>query len=99
MAAWGIDNGVGQYASDNNNIKWLVRPPHDNVHAYSRYPTIFDGPRIGGSSGPFWFGGTGVPEGDAPVGSLYSRTDGGPTDSAHYVKTAAGAGKANWTLK
>jgi hypothetical protein len=56
------------------------------------------GLRIGGSAGPTWTSGTGAPSADAPIGSLYSRTDGGAATSL-YVKTAAGAGAGNWTSK
>ena len=49
-----------------------------------------------GSAGPRWFTGAGTPEGTAiaPVGSIYSRTDGG-TDTALYKKET-GAGNTGW---
>jgi hypothetical protein len=50
------------------------------------------------ASAPRVISGAGAPSGDAVIGSLYLRTDGGATTSL-YVKTAAGAGAANWTAK
>lgn len=52
-----------------------------------------------GSSGPTWTSGTGTPEGvvTAPVGSLYSRTDGG-TGTSLYVKES-GTGNTGWAAK
>lgn len=46
-----------------------------------------------------WSGGTGSPEGvvTAPVGSFYSRTDGGASTTL-YVKTS-GSGNTGWTAK
>jgi hypothetical protein len=42
--------------------------------------------------------GNGVPAADEPIGSLYANLAGGATTTL-YVKTAAGAGAANWTAK
>ena len=52
-----------------------------------------------GSGGPVWSSGTGTPEGSltAPVGSLYSRTDGG-ADTTLYVKES-GTGNTGWAAK
>ncbi|AWN04223.1 hypothetical protein FDJ57_gp22 [Gordonia phage Sour] len=52
-----------------------------------------------GASGPVWRTGTGSPEGvlTAPVGSLYTRTDGGASTTL-YVKES-GAGNAGWVAK
>lgn len=52
-----------------------------------------------GSGGPSWTNGTGSPEGvvTAPVGSLYSRTDGG-TGTTLYVKES-GTGNTGWVAK
>jgi len=49
--------------------------------------------------GVFWAAGTGTPEGAviAPVGSLYSRLDGG-TGTALYVKET-GTGNTGWAAK
>ena len=51
------------------------------------------------SGGPTWTSGTGSPEGavTAPVGSLYSRTDGGANTSL-YVKES-GSGNTGWVAK
>ena len=47
----------------------------------------------------FWYSGAGSPEGvvSAPVGSLYSRTDGGAGTSL-YVKES-GTGNTGWVAK
>lgn len=50
---------------------------------------------INGASGPTWTQGTGAPSANAPIGSIYSRTD-GATATAVYYKIASGAGAANW---
>lgn len=54
---------------------------------------------IGGASGPTWSSGTGSPESvvTAPVGSLYTRTDGG-AGSTLYVKES-GSGSTGWSAK
>lgn len=51
------------------------------------------------TSGPTWTSGSGTPEGSvtAPVGSLYSRTDGG-TGTTLYVKES-GTGNTGWVAK
>lgn len=51
------------------------------------------------TSGPTWTSGSGTPEGSvtAPVGSLYSRTDGGAGTSL-YVKES-GTGNTGWVAK
>ena len=51
------------------------------------------------TSGPFWTSGTGSPETvvTAPVGSIYSRTDGGASTSL-YVKES-GTGNTGWVAK
>jgi len=53
----------------------------------------------GGSSGPKWVHGTGTPESfvAAPVGSFYSRTDGG-AGTSFYVKES-GTGNTGWVAK
>lgn len=53
----------------------------------------------GGASGPLWASGTSSPEGvvTAPVGSFYSRTDGG-TGTSFYVKES-GTGNTGWVAK
>ena len=54
---------------------------------------------LGGSSGATWTQGTGTPEGSvtAPVGSFYSRTDGG-AGTSFYVKES-GTGNTGWVAK
>lgn len=55
--------------------------------------------RINGTSGPLWTSGTGDPENviTAPIGSFYSRTDGGALTS-FYVKES-GSGNTGWVAK
>lgn len=55
--------------------------------------------RLNGSTGPLWTAGSGDPEGSvtAPVGSIYSRTDGGALTS-FYVKES-GTGNSGWVAK
>lgn len=50
-------------------------------------------------NGPFWSGGAGSPEGavTAPIGSIYSRTDGGASTTM-YVKES-GTGNTGWVAK
>ncbi|WP_129274601.1 hypothetical protein [Bradyrhizobium betae] len=83
---------------DTDGHPWLTKPQF-NGNPESSYPTVPGGVRIGGATGPFWVSGTGAPEGHvvAPVGSLFSRTDGG-AGSTLYVKES-GAGAAGWTPK
>lgn len=52
-----------------------------------------------GTSAPRWLVGTGTPEGSvaAPVGSLFSRTDGG-AGTVLYVKES-GVGNTGWAAK
>jgi len=52
-----------------------------------------------GAGPAIWTSGVGTPEGavSAPVGSLFTRTDGG-TGSALYVKES-GAGNTGWVAK
>jgi hypothetical protein len=54
---------------------------------------------VGGATGPTWTAGTGSPEGvvTAPVGSLFSRTDGG-AGTSFYVKES-GTGNTGWVAK
>jgi hypothetical protein len=58
-----------------------------------------DGIRLGGRTGPRWLYGSGSPEGvvSAPVGSFYSRTDGG-AGTSFYVKES-GVGNTGWVAK
>lgn len=54
---------------------------------------------VGSSTGPTWSSGSGSPESavTAPVGSLYSRTDGGASTTL-YVKES-GSGNTGWVAK
>lgn len=83
---------------DTDGLSWLTKPQFNGT-PHSSYPHVPGGVRIGGGAGPFWVSGTGMPEGHvaAPVGSLFSRTDGG-AGSTLYVKES-GAGATGWTPK
>jgi hypothetical protein len=78
-----VDNA---YHLGDGNLRWNL------VQATRFYP----GP---GAAGVFWEAGTGSPEGvvTAPVGSLWSRTNGGAT-SSFYVKES-GTGTTGWVAK
>lgn len=54
--------------------------------------------RVSGTAGPTWSGGAGAPAIAAPLGSLYSRTDGGAGTSL-YVKESDAAGTGGWVGK
>lgn len=58
-----------------------------------------DGIRVGGLGGPRWLHGSGSPEGvvSAPVGSFFSRTNGG-AGTTFYVKES-GTGNTGWVAK
>lgn len=71
-----------------------------SVYSASTRDSLFLGPiRTGSSIGPTWSSGAGSPEGvvTAPVGSLFSRTDGG-TGTSLYVKQT-GTGNTGWIGK
>lgn len=85
---------------DVNGNAWLIKPTHNgNPDPASNYPYVPGGVRIGGAAGPFWVSGAGTPEGnvEAPVGALFSRTD-GAAGSTLYVKES-GAGATGWAAK
>ena len=65
----------------------------------ARVPTGTDGGIEVGSGGPRWRSGAGSPEGavSAPVGSLWTRTDGGASTTL-YVKES-GTGNTGWVAK
>jgi hypothetical protein len=54
--------------------------------------------QVGASGAPYILSGSGAPSADAPIASLYLRTDGGVGTSL-YVKEVAGAGAGNWKAK
>lgn len=96
-------NGVDRVQFNETNSGWY--PTADNTYdsgitsqrwRASYAEKVFAGPA---SSGQFWTSGAGTPEGvvTAPVGSLYTRSDGGATTTL-YVKTS-GSGNTGWTAK
>lgn len=60
---------------------------------------VYGGAFVHGDSGIYWWVSSGSPEGvlSAPVGSMYSRTDGG-TNTTLYVKES-GTGNTGWVAK
>ena len=71
-----------------------------SIYSASTRDSLFLGPiRVGSSTGPKWSSGAGTPEGavTAPVGSIFSRTDGGAATSM-YVKES-GTGNTGWVGK
>lgn len=74
---------------------WNAGPVTSSGTVQAAFSTTTGGFRQG-TSGPSWLAGTGSPEGAvmAPVGSLYSRSDGG-TDSSLYRKESGG-GITGW---
>jgi len=80
-----------QYLTANDNAKANYEGLYDQDFMAAKFYI--------GATGVFWTSGTGTPEGvvTAPVGSLYTRTDGGATTTL-YVKTS-GVGNTGWTAK
>ena len=71
-----------------------------SIYSASTRDSLFLGPiRVGSSTGPKWSSGAGTPEGavTAPVGSIFSRTDGGAGTSMYVKET--GTGNAGWVGK
>jgi len=65
----------------------------------TEWARVSNGTISNGASGPKWIRGTGTPEANhiAPIGSFYSRTDGG-AGTSFYVKEA-GTGNTGWVAK
>lgn len=71
-----------------------------SIYSASTRDSLFLGPiRVGSSTGPKWSSGAGTPEGavTAPVGSIFSRTDGGAATSMYVKET--GTGNTGWVGK
>lgn len=95
-----------------NTAIWATAIAPSSAHAYCESGsivsglsgdnggTVFTAMRHNvGKAGVFWDAGTGTPEGavTAPIGSLWSRTDGGAVTTL-YVKES-GAGNTGWVAK
>lgn len=105
LIAWGYDFG------DNPVFQVAARPFAANTaeawdaSAQIAFEVLADGGiSVNGNyvqmgNGCFWYSGSGTPEGavTGPVGSLFTRTDGGATTTL-YVKTS-GVGNTGWTAK
>lgn len=99
----------GPILANTSIVKWGSSSFDSPEQAIKRYQANFFGTpgewvseigyRVGSTSGPIWRGGTGTPEGavTAPVGSIFSRTDGGAS-TTFYVKES-GAGNTGWVAK
>jgi hypothetical protein len=91
----------------NNSADWRhsfsLSPSTDNARALGastrRYSNIYSATFRPGAGAVAWTSGAGTPEGTvtAPVGSLYTRTD-GAADTTLYVKET-GAGSTGWVAK
>ncbi len=84
-----IDTAIGTVPAGN----W-------NIYSASTRDSVFVGPlRMGSGVGPLWLTGAGVPQGvvTAPVGSMYTRTDGGDNTTL-YIKES-GTGNLGWVAK
>lgn len=102
------NNGYGRVRASNGNLILEADQGNStagssmtfNVDAVERVRIDNTGRvRIGGSSGPLWVSGSGSPESivAAPVGSFFSRTDGG-AGTSFYVKES-GSGNTGWVGK
>lgn len=97
-----ITGGTGVDVGSPNNVPLRLKANGTTALTLSnadQSATFAASARIGGSSGPRWVSGTGSPEGviTAPVGSHYSRTDGGAGTSS-YTKES-GTGNTGWVAK
>ena len=96
-------NGAEEVAMSVNGAESMVGSALDNVYDFGRAAYrwangFFRQLRVG-AGGVIWTSGSGNPEGvvTAPVGSLFTRTD-GSTSTTLYVKTS-GSGNTGWTAK
>lgn len=82
-------NAWGLYVAADGNARIFLDASNGNIHAANGFAC----------GGAFWLNGTGSPEGAvaAPVGSLYTRLDGGANTSL-YVKES-GTGNTGWAAK
>lgn len=101
-----ISSAAGAWAfSDSTDADFTNSTSNSMAMRFSGGYNLSGGPLVaGGSISPSastvtWTAGTGSPEGavTAPVGSMYSRTDGG-TGTALYVKES-GVGNTGWAAK
>ena len=90
-------------ATTNIDVDTVFRPATDNTIGFGqsarRWSNVYASQFRPGSGSPVWTSGAGTPEGSvtAPVGSLYTRTDGGASTTL-YVKES-GTGNTGWVAK
>jgi hypothetical protein len=94
----GTVNGSTSLGDNKDCILCIKAPDQVSGETITPAAVISDSVTLG-VGGPSWTNGTGSPEGvvTAPVGSLYSRTDGG-ADTTLYVKES-GTGNTGWIAK
>lgn len=85
-----LQNSADLVFRDTGDQPWLIKPGNNDS------PYVPGGIRIGGSDGPVWLSGSGIPEGlvSAPAGSLFSRS-GADAGARLYVKSS-GTGTTGW---
>ena len=99
----GYRAGASEVLFSVNGAEAMVGPGVDNVmdlgRASYRLNNGFVRQLRPGAGGVIWTSGSGSPEGvvTAPIGSLFTRTD-GSTSTTLYVKTS-GSGNTGWTAK
>jgi hypothetical protein len=80
-----------QISSFNDDGTYLSQPMH--ITRATGRVTLSDDVQIGGGSGPTWTSGSGAPSATEPLGSLYSRSDGG-VGTTLYVSRGGGTWNA-----
>lgn len=107
----GLGFGLATSSSTSTTVYWTLdpttpfafRPNTDNVYdlgtSAARVANTYSRQFRPGAGAVIWTSGAGTPEGaiTAPVGSLYTRTDGG-ANTTLYVKES-GAGNTGWVAK
>jgi hypothetical protein len=90
---WRITDATGTFLPETDNTQWVGSAAKKVARVYSNEY------RVGSAGTVSWTAGTGSPEGvvTAPIGSMYSRTDGG-TNTTLYVKQS-GTGNTGWAAK
>lgn len=95
----GSTAAADQYTFNDTAFTPATDNTRDQGSASLRYANVYGRQFRPGAGTPIWTSGTGTPEGavTAPVGSLFTRTDGGASTTL-YVKES-GAGNTGWVAK